>query len=134
MSKDEIMRRYRHPRYRVDVDAFRQNTEGSERCLWAEDENPFCGDSLRMAVCVSEEGRIVNAGYDGYGCSLCIASAEWLLDTVVGGTIQEAQKTYEEILHGLGDVQVSRNRKKCVELSQHLIRELTDQWEKEKGL
>ena len=130
MNNQEIIYRYRNPVYAGDVDVFleKESTPG-EKVRWVEDENPFCGDSLRLALRITEEGKIKEAIYDGYGCSLCIASTEWLLESVTGCLVSEDLRTREEVLHGLGDVQVSKNRSNCVDLSLRMMKSLQEQWE-----
>lgn len=122
---EEIMKRYRHPVHRGDVEEFsrscRQRQAGE---VWiSEGDNPFCGDSLRIAYCL-RDGRIEEVCYDGYGCSLCIASAECVLDLIKGREQEDAFRvTTEMILAALGDVKVGKSRMKCVELALTVLRE-----------
>jgi len=70
-----------------------------------------------MAVWVTEDGVIGDACYDGYGCSLCIASAEALLEQAIHRPAAEVLSLEApEILSGLGGITVGRTRMKCVEL------------------
>lgn len=117
------MKRYRHPAYRGDVEGFFKECQEQQKgtAYMADGENPFCGDSLRIAYSL-RDGRIQEIYYDGYGCSLCVASAECLLELVKGRKREEALgMDTERILAALG-VQVGKSRMKCVELPLTVLR------------
>lgn len=120
MEELEIMKRYRNPTYRDDVGGFLQ--EYSELpgiiVVSASGDNPLCGDTLKIGISVDADLRTVNhACYDGYGCSLCIASAEVLLESIKGKSVDAClAMSVNELLACLGDVIVGRTRMKCIEL------------------
>ncbi len=121
MKEPEIMERYRNPAFRGDVGEFIQ--EYSElpgiKVMSASGDNPLCGDTLRIAVSISDNGlRTVDAAcYEGYGCSLCIASAEVLLESLKGKSVDACLDTrVDELLASLGGTVVGRTRMKCIEL------------------
>lgn len=127
MEQTEIMKRYRHPAYRREIGQFSEEyarrTDGVFQ--WAAAENPFCGDSLRVGVWLTGENQdtIADVCYDGYGCSLCVASAEVLLENVKGKTIARADGTdAAEIMEKLGGISVGRTRKACVQLPVKALR------------
>lgn len=51
--------------------------------------NPSCGDELTFSVRV-EDGRIVEAAYQGHGCAISQASADMMSDLVTDKTVEEA--------------------------------------------
>ena len=57
--------------------------------------NPSCGDEITLKLKV-EDGVITDGGYTGDGCAISQASADMMLDLVIG-------KTKEEALH-LADI------------------------------
>ena len=121
---EEIMRRYRHRDYQADVEDFcrRHGSERAAELVTASGENPFCGDSLSIALSVAD-GVIRDACYDGYGCSLCIASAEALLESIIGKPVQEAVSAdAENLVRALGGIKVGKSRMKCVELPLTVMR------------
>ena len=119
MANEQVMRRYRAPAYKGDIEAFCQKyAQFGGRVVEASGENPLCGDSIQMAVWVTEDGSLGDVCYDGYGCSLCIASAESLLEQAIGRNYADAREmTASDILTGLDGIAVGRTRMKCVELS-----------------
>ncbi len=62
--------------------------------LQAEGANPSCGDDLELFLSV-HDGIIVDAAYDGVGCSICCASANLLCDSLHGRSIGEARSILE---------------------------------------
>jgi NifU-like protein involved in Fe-S cluster formation len=86
------------------------------------EENPFCGDELevRLALHRSETGewRIAQAAFDGYGCTLCLAAADAVMEYITGRMVKEVELlSFEETCLLLGGLEVGRTRKGCVDLA-----------------
>lgn len=62
------------------------------RC--AEGFNPLCGDRLKVYLRM-DNGRIVDAGFQGSGCAISKASASLMTDVLKGKTIEEADAIFE---------------------------------------
>ncbi len=78
-----------------------------------EDENPLCGDQIRIDLRVDEGGRVTEAAFSGHGCAISQASADLLLETVVGKTVDEVKAmTKQDILDLLG-IELGPVRLKC---------------------
>ena len=63
--------------------------------------NPTCGDevTLRVKVAGSDGQRVIeDVSYDSLGCSISQASASVMTDLVVGRSLDEATKAYDEFL------------------------------------
>jgi len=54
--------------------------------------NPLCGDKLHLYLKVDENGTLTDAGFEGSGCAISVASASLLTDTVVGMSIDDASQ------------------------------------------
>lgn len=57
--------------------------------------NPSCGDEITLNLQI-EDGIITDGSFTGSGCAVSQASADIMLDLVIGKSIDEAQR-----LHGL---------------------------------
>ena len=78
-----------------------------------EDDNPLCGDHIRIDICVGEDGRVNEAVFDGHGCAISLASADLLIESIQGKTIDEVKAlTKEDILEMLG-IELGPVRLKC---------------------
>jgi nitrogen fixation NifU-like protein len=87
-----------------------------------EDENPLCGDMLRVQLRV-ENDRIVEAKFEGRGCAISQAAAELLLDRIQGepaSIIDNLDK--DAVLEELGLPAISPARLKCALLSLGVLR------------
>ena len=110
---DAILERYDNPRF--------HGIEGAAaEGLRAKGENPLCGDTLELAVATSASGetsRVDEVRFEGYGCSLCLATADLLAERARGRTIQDvASWTLEDVLEAWGGLQVGRARAACARL------------------
>lgn len=126
MENDEIMRRYREPRFRGGPESLGSNADGV-RVAVTSGENMLCGDSLSVAFLIRERdegGFLVERGcYEGYGCSLCIASAEAVMEAVGGCSVADCLAlSDDEVTAALGNIEVGRTRKKCLRLPLEAMR------------
>jgi nitrogen fixation NifU-like protein len=67
--------------------------------------NPLCGDVVELLLTV-RNGRIVDAAFEGHGCSISQASASMMTDRLKGRSIEEAltlDATFTRRLHGDAD-------------------------------
>ena len=87
-----------------------------------EDDNPLCGDHIRIDICVGEDGRVNEAVFDGHGCAISLASADLLMESIQGKTIGEVKAlTKEDILEMLG-IELGPVRLKCALLSLKVLK------------
>jgi len=56
--------------------------------------NPLCGDRLTLYLRV-EDGRVLDAGFEGSGCAISTASASMLTEVVKDKTVAEAEALFE---------------------------------------
>ena len=54
-----------------------------------EDNNPLCGDELKVQLKVDDDGRIADVRFSGHGCAISQASASMASDEVVGMPVDE---------------------------------------------
>lgn len=59
--------------------------------------NPSCGDSIRLKLKL-ENGRIADGAFVGDGCAISQASADIMLDMIIGKTQKEAEQLAESFL------------------------------------
>lgn len=57
--------------------------------------NPSCGDDIILKLKIDEQGKIVDGGYTGDGCAISQASADMMLDLVIGKSKEEAIRLAE---------------------------------------
>jgi nitrogen fixation NifU-like protein len=108
MYREVIIDRYKNPRMRGMLDPHDYTYE---------DDNPLCGDQIRIDLRVDENDKITEAAFSGSGCAISLASADLLVESVVGKTLGEVkQLNKEDILELLG-IELGPVRLKCALLS-----------------
>ncbi len=59
--------------------------------------NPSCGDEIDLNITI-KEGIVVAITWDGVGCSISQASVSILTDLLIGKSIADAYKIYDEFV------------------------------------
>lgn len=87
-----------------------------------EEDNPLCGDVIRIYVRLDDDNRISDVRWSGEGCAISKASASLLTEDIKGKTLDDV-KAYskEDILELLG-IQLSMTRVKCALLSLKVLK------------
>lgn len=86
-----------------------------------EDNNPLCGDKIRMDVAL-KNGVVADIKFQGRGCAISQASASLLTEAVKGKTLAEvAQIGKEQVLENLG-IPISAARLKCALLGLKVLK------------
>jgi nitrogen fixation NifU-like protein len=87
-----------------------------------EDENPLCGDTLRLQLRV-EDDRVVEAKFEGRGCAISLAAAELLLERIQDQPLSVIRRLDKDaMLEELGIPTISPGRLKCALLSLGVLR------------
>jgi nitrogen fixation NifU-like protein len=101
-----IRERFRAPRYRGTL---------PEANAAFEDVNPLCGDRIRIE-CRIAGGRVRDARHLGDSCAICAASADVLLESVIGVSVDTALMTTAADLLARLQADVRASRMRCVTL------------------
>jgi nitrogen fixation NifU-like protein len=101
-----ITERFRRPRFRGAL---------PEPDARFEDVNPLCGDRIRIE-CRLAEGRVADARFAGDSCAICAASADLLLEMVLGQPAEFAHGVSVERLLERLEADIRPSRMKCVTL------------------
>ncbi len=82
-----------------------------------EEDNPLCGDVVRIELKLAADGAIEDGYFTGKGCVISQASASMLLEEIVGKTIDDVKKFSAEKMLALYGPRLTPNRQKCCLLS-----------------
>ena len=114
LYRENILDNYKNPIYKGTLEP---------ADLSFEDENPLCGDHLRIDLRVDEKGNVTDARFSGHGCAISQASADLLLESIIGKNIEDLKKlTKEDILDLLGIEELGPVRLKCALLSLKVLK------------
>ena len=82
-----------------------------------EEDNPLCGDVVRIDVLLDDDQRIKEIAWSGDGCAISMASASLMTDHVKGMTIEEVMALDgQDAVDLLGVSNLSMGRVKCATL------------------
>jgi nitrogen fixation NifU-like protein len=113
LYREVIIERYKTPIYRGELDP----------CdVRFEDENPLCGDHIRIDLRVDGEQKVVEAAFSGHGCAISQASADLLLESVMGKTLEEVKMLSKEDVLDLLGIELGPVRLKCALLSLKVLK------------
>lgn len=105
--------------------------------------NPSCGDDIILNLKV-EDGKIVDGSFTGDGCAISQASADIMLDLIIGREVEEAERLKESFLRmikgeatdeemelleeagALADISHMPARVKCAVLGWHTLENMLD--------
>jgi len=83
----------------------------------AQDSNPFCGDSLSIQGMFDDLGRIDAVVYSGYGCVICEAACDLLLEYAQGKSVDEIVALDQAFMEQLIGVEPPHSRLRCLMLA-----------------
>ena len=66
----------------------------------ANGHNPLCGDKVTIAL-VIENGRVIDARFQGVGCAISIAAASLMIEAIKGKTEQDVREIFRKFHTGL---------------------------------
>ena len=113
LYREVILDHYKNPRHHGTLDPHDFSYE---------DENPLCGDKLRIDVRLDENKRVKEVGFTGRGCAISQASASMLTETIMGKTLEEVKHIgKDDILQMLG-IELGPVRLKCALLSLKVLK------------
>jgi nitrogen fixation protein NifU and related proteins len=113
LYRELIIDHYKNPQYRGHLDP---------NNIQFEDDNPLCGDHIEVTLRVDEAGKVTDGRFDGKGCAISQASADLLIESVIGKPLEEIkQMTKQDVLDLLG-IELGPVRLKCALLSLKVLK------------
>ncbi|HET6595571.1 MAG TPA: SUF system NifU family Fe-S cluster assembly protein [Anaerolineales bacterium] len=113
LYREVIIEHYKHPSYRGRLDP---------HDIQFADSNPLCGDHIEITLRTDDRGHVAEARFDGRGCAISQASADLLMESIIGKPIEELkQLNRQDILDMLG-IDLGPVRLKCALLSLKVLK------------
>ncbi len=113
LYKENILDRYKNPRHKKVPDSF-DIREGAV--------NASCGDSLMVFLSFDENGKIKSAYFDGIGCAVSQASADMLMEKLIGKKMDEIGAITEKEIYEMLGIVIGPSREKCALLPLNTLR------------
>ncbi|MCW5878711.1 MAG: SUF system NifU family Fe-S cluster assembly protein [Anaerolineales bacterium] len=113
LYREVIIDRYQNPRFRGELDPHDYSYQ---------DDNPVCGDHVRIDLRVDENDTITEAKFSGEGCSISQASADLLVEKITGMKLEDVRQLGKaDVLELLG-IDLGPVRLKCALLSLKVLK------------
>jgi nitrogen fixation NifU-like protein len=113
LYREVIIDHYKNPHYRGKLEP---------HDISFEDDNPLCGDHIRIDLRIDKDERVSEARFDGHGCAISQASADLLTESIIGKPLDEIKKlNKQDILDMLG-IDLGPVRLKCALLSLKVLK------------
>lgn len=113
LYREIIIERYKNPVYRGHLDP---------HDISFADENPLCGDHIQIDLRLDKAGKVKEAAFDGHGCAISQASADLLLESVVGKSVEEIKALNRQDILDLIGIELGPVRMKCALLSLKVLK------------
>ena len=113
LYREVIIEHYKNPSYRGHLDP---------HDISFADNNPLCGDHIQVDLRIDGNGTVTDARFDGHGCAISQASADLLMETIIGKPVEEVkQLNKQDVLDMLG-IDLGPVRLKCALLSLKVLK------------
>lgn len=113
MYREVILDHYKNPRFNGELDP---------ADISYQDDNPLCGDMIRIDLRIDDNNRVIECAFSGQGCAISQASASMLMEDIQGKSLEEIKDyTREDILDMLG-IELGPVRLKCAMLSLKVLK------------
>ncbi len=113
LYREMIVERYKSPLMKGELDPHDYSYE---------DDNPLCGDRIRIDVRVDEADSITEAAFSGVGCAISLVSADLLVESIIGRNLEDVKGLSKEDLLDLLGIELSPVRLKCALLSLKVLK------------
>lgn len=113
LYREQIIDRYQNPHFRGVLDP---------NDISYEDDNPLCGDHIRIDIRVDENDQVIEAAFSGQGCSISQASADLLVESIVGKSLDAAKGMEKDDVLELLGIELGPVRLKCALLSLKVLK------------
>ena len=113
LYREVIIEHYKNPAYRGHLDPHDFSFA---------DSNPLCGDHIQIDLRVDENNKVSDARFEGHGCAISQASADLLIESVIGKSIDDVKKLSKQDILDLLGIDLGPVRLKCALLSLKVLK------------
>ena len=113
LYRDVIIDRYRNPQFQGKLDPNDYSYH---------DDNPVCGDHIRIDLRVDDNDMVSEALFTGEGCSISQASADLLVEKVIGMALEDVRALGKDDVLELLGIELGPVRLKCALLSLKVLK------------
>ena len=113
LYREQILEHYKNPHHWGELE---------DPDFEFEDNNPLCGDELKVQIRVGADGRVADVAFSGHGCAISQASASMASDEVIGMAVEDLVRLDRDFVLDLLGIDISATRMKCALLSLKVLK------------
>ena len=113
LYRENILEHYKQPRNFGELD---------DPDLEFEDNNPLCGDELKVQLHVGDDGLVTDVRFSGHGCAISQASASMASEEIVGMPVDDLIRLDRDFVLDLLGIDISATRMKCALLTLKVLK------------
>jgi nitrogen fixation NifU-like protein len=113
LYREVIIEHYKNPSYRGHLDP---------HDITFADNNPLCGDHIEITLRTDDMGLVSDARFDGHGCAISQASADLLIESIIGKPLEDVKKLNKQDILDLLGIDLGPVRLKCALLSLKVLK------------
>ena len=113
LYREVIIEHYKNPSYRGKLDP---------HDISFADNNPLCGDHIQIDLRVDDKNVVTDARFDGHGCAISQASADLLVESIIGKPLDEVKKLNKDYILEMLGIELGPVRLKCALLSLKVLK------------
>ena len=113
LYREVIIEHYKNPSYRGKLDP---------HDITFADNNPLCGDHIQIDLRVDADGKVADARFDGHGCAISQASADLLMESIIGKPVEEVKQLNKDFILEMLGIDLGPVRLKCALLSLKVLK------------
>jgi nitrogen fixation protein NifU and related proteins len=113
LYREIIIDHYKNPQFRGHLDP---------NDVHFEDDNPLCGDHIEITLRVDPSGKVTDGRFDGKGCAISQASADLLIESIIGKTLDSVKLLKKQDILDLLGIELGPVRLKCALLSLKVLK------------
>jgi len=113
LYRELIIDRYKNPHFRGALEP---------HDISFEDDNPLCGDHIRIDLRINENNQVSEVAFDGHGCAISQASADLLAESIIGKSLEDVKQINKQDILDLLGIELGPVRLKCALLSLKVLK------------
>ena len=113
LYREIIIDRYKNPHFRGALEP---------HDISFEDDNPLCGDHIRIDLRINEKNQVSEVAFDGHGCAISQASADLLAESILGKSLEDVKQINKQDILDLLGIELGPVRLKCALLSLKVLK------------